>query len=80
MANYHLELHPKRTLLRSIGSPLPSKGRGEGEGCVVIHSDELTPVTLELTRGTLEPLTLIVSPLPRREATEWASWMKSEMI
>jgi hypothetical protein len=72
LANYHLDLQAKDTPLRSIGLPLPSKGRGEGEGCGRDLLRQTTPVALE-------PLTLVLSPFPRGEATERASGIKPEM-
>jgi len=67
-ANYHLDLAAKDTRVRSTGLPLPSKGRGEGEG-----SDLLK----QMRRVALEPLTLVLSPSRRGEATEHTSAIKS---
>ncbi len=65
-----LDVQANDTQLRSIGSPLPSKGRGEGEGRDLLR---------QMTRVALEPLTLVLSPSPRGEATECVSGIKFEM-
>jgi hypothetical protein len=65
-----LDVQANDTQLRSVGSPLPSKGRGEGEGRDLLR---------QMTRVALEPLTLVLSPSPRGEATECVSGIKPEM-
>ena len=47
------------------------KGREEGEGRDLLR---------QMTRVALEPLTLVLSPSPRGEATECVSGIKPEMV
>ena len=63
-----LDVQANDTQLRSIESPLSSKGRGEGRDLL-----------RQMTRVALEPLTLVLSPSPRGEATECVSGIKFEM-
>jgi hypothetical protein len=66
LANSYLDLQAKGTPICSAGLPLPSKGRGEGEGCGRDLLRQTPPVPLE-------PLTLILSPFRKGEARERAT-------
>jgi hypothetical protein len=63
--NCRLDLQAKGTPISSAGSPLASKGTGEGEGCGRDLLRQTTPVALK-------PLTLVLSPFRRGEAREHA--------
>ena len=82
LANYHLDLQAKGTPLRSIGSPLPSKGRGDGEGSGRDLLRQTPPVAPKPLTSRLRSATArqaVLSPFLRGEATEHASEIKSEM-
>jgi hypothetical protein len=70
LANCQLNVQANDMHLRSIGLPLPQKGRGEGEGRDLLR---------QMTHVALEPLTSVLSPSRGGEATERASGIRPEM-
>jgi len=52
LANCHLDLQAKDTRVRSTGLPLPSKGRGEGEGYDLLRQMTRVPLTSRLRSAT----------------------------
>ena len=70
LANCHLDLQAKDRRVHSTGLPLPSKGRGEGEGYDLLRQMtrvRLTPAFARLRRGRQS------SPIPKGQAAARAT-------